>query len=407
MQALHNVSVVDLTFMAPGAYCTMILSDLGAEVIKVEAPRGIGLDMVGSGKSPDREDEKGRRSAAFYAPNRGKKSIVLNLKTEEGLDIFKRIANVADVIVEGFRPGVMTRLGADYESLAKTNPRIIYCSISGYGQTGPHKGLPGHDVNYIAKSGILDMIGRPEGPPEIPLNLVGDFAGGSLFAAIGILTALFVREKTGRGQYVDASITDGAVSLLTWQASLCFAGQKGLRRGSTALAGGYPYYGVYATSDNRYISIGCIEPRFWQRLCHVLGKEEYTEHVFTASHFVDPADDPKWSEMKRSLGIIFRTRTSDEWFESLTKADVPVSKVNSIEELADDEQLNQREMVVRLDHPQYGRVVQIGNPLKLSETPPGVLGFSPFLGEHSDELLGRLGFTSEEVQRFRDKGAVA
>jgi crotonobetainyl-CoA:carnitine CoA-transferase CaiB-like acyl-CoA transferase len=212
MLALEGIKILDLSRVIPGTFCTMLLGDLGAEVLKVEAP-GIS-EFVGSARSPGGEEN--RRKAAYFAPNRNKKSIAVNLKAEGGRQIFYRLARQADVIVEGFRPGVAKRLGIDYDTINKLNSKIIYCSLSGYGQGGPYHALPGHDINYISMAGVLGVIGPSEGPPVIPLNLVADFAGAALYGAIGISVALTARNKTGKGQYVDIAYMDGAISLMTW-----------------------------------------------------------------------------------------------------------------------------------------------------------------------------------------------
>lgn len=405
MQSLQGIRVVDLAFMAPGAYLTMILGDLGAEVIKVEAPPGVGLDIVGSGKSP--AGEENRRDAALFALNRGKKSIGLDLKSEAGAEVFKKLVAGADVIVEGFRPGVMKRLGFDYEKVSKSNPGIVYCSLSGYGQDGPYAQLPGHDINFISQAGVLDLIGERNGIPAIPQNIVGDFAGGSLFGVIGIMAALMAREKTGRGQYVDSSITDGTASLLTWYMSLYLASGAMPRRGGTAVSGGYPYYDVYETKDKKYISIGCLEKKFWANLCRVMGIEGHEGDTFQPNHFTfGSGDSGGFAEARDKVRRSFLTRTRDEWFDVLRKADVPVGKVQTMKELSGDPQMRHRNMILEIDDPRVGKVTQIGSPLKLSDTPVQMHGLSPLLGENTEELMLGLGFSREEIGEMRGKGAV-
>lgn len=405
MLALDNISVLDMTHNAPGAYCTMILGDLGAAVLKIEPPPASGARVSGSAVSPSAQGEK--RNAAFFALNRNKKSLGLNLKTTEGLEVFMSLAHAVDVIIEGFRPGTVKRLGVDYETVCASNPRIVYCSLSGYGQDGPWRSLPGHDINYIAMAGALGLIGAPHLAPSIPLNLVGDFAGGSSFAVIGILTALLARERTGRGQYVDAAIYDGVISLLTWQSCRFFAEGKVPPRGSTALAGGYPYYGVYCTKDDAYIAVGCLEPWFWENLCRALGKEEYIGCGFQQDHYVDPPKDAKWAEITAVLRAIFLTKTRDEWFDLLSKADVPVSKVNTLAEALSDPQVKRRGMLLELQDAAAGHIRQLGIPIKLSETPGSVRSLSPLLGENTDEVLLDLGYDMAQIRRLRNAGVVA
>ncbi|MDO8473722.1 MAG: CaiB/BaiF CoA-transferase family protein [Dehalococcoidia bacterium] len=405
MQSLQGIRVIDLAFMAPGAYMTMILSDLGAEVIKVEAPPGVGLEVVGTGKSP--VGEENRREAALFALNRGKKSIGLDLKSEGGFDVLKKLVAGADVFVEGFRPGVMKRLGCDYESASKLNPRIVYCSLSGYGQDGPYAQLPGHDINYISLAGVLDLVGAPDRLPAIPQNLIGDFAGGSLFGVVGILAALMARERTGRGQYVDSSITDGTASLMTWYMSLHLSSGAYPHRGSTAVSGGYPYYDVYETSDEKYITIGCLEKKFWENLCRVIGIEEHMADTFEVKHHTNgPGPGGRFADIRSKVKRAFLARPRDEWFEILAKADVPVGKVYALEELSADPQLRHRNMVVEITDPRVGTVIQIGSPIKLSETPARIGGLSPLLGENTEELLLGLGFDAGQVDKLRSAGAV-
>lgn len=271
VQPLQGIRVLDLSVYPPGDLCTMMLSDFGADVIKVEAPTRSGRRTADEALSrPDVDEEI---LAAYYGLNRNKRSIILNLKTEEGLKIFYRFAEGADVIFEGFRPGVVKRLKVDYEELKKRNHSLIYCSLSGYGQDGPYKDLPGHDINYMSTAGILALNGRQGDKPIIPLNLVADFAGGSLCGVIGILLALFAREKTGEGQYVDVSMTDGAVSLMALEAAEYFRTGIVPSRGSLSVYHS-PYYDIYETKDQKLISIGAIEPQFWERLCHVIGRDD-------------------------------------------------------------------------------------------------------------------------------------
>jgi len=402
MLALEGVKVLDLSRLVPGAFCTMLLGDLGAEVLKVEAP---GLSEF-STSSAALQREENRRAAAYYAPDRNKKSIVVNLKLEAGREIFYRLSRDADVIVEGFRPGVAKRLGIDYETISKLNPRIIYCSLSGYGQDGPYQAFPGHDINYIAMAGILGLIGFSERPPVIPLNLVADFAGAALYGALGISVALVARNKTGKGQYVDIAYTDGAISLMTWFNCGYFLDGSVLERGKSWLHGAYPYYSVYETKDGKYITIGCLEPRFWENLCRFLGKEEYISHQFALEHTFHEPEDGKWDEIRSWLEQIFLTKTRDEWFELLIHNDVPVGKVYTPDEVFSDPQVLHRQMVIEVEHPIFGKIKQVGIAPKLSSTPGKVRSLSPLPGEHTDEILQELGYKRTEIKNLRRKGVV-
>jgi crotonobetainyl-CoA:carnitine CoA-transferase CaiB-like acyl-CoA transferase len=403
MLALEGVKILDLSRLIPGTFCTMLLGDLGAEVLKIEAP---GVTEFIMGSSGPLQGEEDRKAAAYYAPNRNKKSIVVNLKSEVGREIFYRLSRHADVIVEGFRPGVAKRLGIDYETISKLNPKIIYCSLSGYGQDGPYHAFPGHDVNYIAMAGILGLIGSSEGYPVIPLNLLADFAGAALYGALGISVALVARDKTGKGQYIDMAYMDGAVSLMTWFTCGYFFDGSMLKRGESWLHGAYPYYGVYETKDGKHITIGCLEPHFWENLCRFLGKEEYIPYHFALEHTFHKPEDKKWDEIRSSLKQIFLTKTRDEWFELLIHNDVPAGKVYTPDEVFSDPQVLHRKMVIEVEHPTLGKIKQVGIAPKLSSTPGKVRSLSPFSGEHTDEILQELGYKRKEIENLRQQGVV-
>ena len=402
MLALEGVRILDLSGLVPGAFCTMILGDLGAEVLKVESP--VAAPLTGSGPSPQGEER--RREAAYFALNRNKKSIGLNLKSDTGRQIFYQLSRQADVIVEGYRPGVVKRLGVDYDTVNRLNPKVVYCSLSGYGQDGPYRDFPGHDINYISMAGVLGLIGPGKGPPIIPLNLVADFAGAALYGVIGILTALIARNRTGKGQHVDVAYMDGAVSLITWFTTRYFQNGVIPGRGETWPQGAYPYYGVYETKDGNYISIGCLEAHFWEKLCRLLGKDDYIPYHLAFDHFLYKSEDRKWDEISSYLKQTFLTRTRDEWFELLARNDIPVGKVYTLDEVFSDPQVVHRQMVIEVEHPIVGRVKQVGVAPKLSDTPGEVRSLSPLLGEHTDEILLGLGHSQEEIENLRQEGVV-
>lgn len=398
MLALEGIKILDLAHLPPGALCTMILGDLGADVIKIEAPAGAG--GRGAGVNASLSGVERDKQAAFDALNRNKRSIGLNLRSEKGRQIFYRLAQTTDVIVEGFRPGVVKRLGVDYEAIKTINPRVIYCSLSGYGQDGPYSSLPGHDVNYISIAGALGLLGTSDGPPIVPLNLLADFAGASLHGVIGILSALVARDKTGVGQYVDIAYTDGVMSLLTWFISNYFSSGAMFKKGETWLHGAYPYYGVYEAKDGKYVSLGCVEPWFWENLCRALGKEEYIPYHVSPEHFLHKPEGEKWEEISSSLKQVFLTKTRDEWFEFLTKKDVPVGKVYTLDEVFRDPQVLHRQMVVEIEHPTLGKIKQAGIAIKLSETPGKIRRLSPLFGEHTEEILMGLGYTQTQISEL-------
>lgn len=387
--ALEGIKVLDLTKLGPGPFCTMMLGDLGADVIKVEAP-------VDPNATAGTEDQM---EAANKALNRNKRSIVLNLKNEDAKAIFLKLAQKADVIVEGFRPGVVKRLGIDYDTVKKINPGIVYCSISGYGQDGPYKMLPGHDLNYIALTGALAAMGpEKDGKFGVPLNLVGDFAGGTMHAAVGILAALVARQKTGQGQYVDTAMTDTVISLLTFTAADYLATGIVPRRGETLLTGYLsPFYSIYETKDNKFIVIACVEPHFWANLCKALGKDEY---ILDQS-----AEGARREEIFASLRKVFLTKTCKEWFEFLATKDVPVAPVNDLEEAFKDPQVLHRKMILESKDSQGQAVKQVAPGIKLSATPASIRTMSPSPGQHTEEILKDLGYKEAEIKDLKQKGA--
>ena len=399
MLALEGTKVLDFCRNAPGMFATMILADLGADVLMIERPMDetrASYERIVSGIET-REDE--RRHASFNALQRNKRSIALNLKEPEALEVFRRLAADADVVVEGFRPGVVDRLGVGYEQVKQINPRAIYCSVSGYGQTGSYSQMAGHDINYISFAGALGLIGdSPDGKPVIPLNLIADYAGGGLCGAVGILAALMAREKTGRGQYVDIAMTEGVLYMLCGAIGDALAQGYNATRGSERLNGGSPFYNVYRTADGKYFSIAAIEPWFWENLCRAIGREDMIPH--------QQAGDEKRAEIAATLDTVFLTKTRDEWFETLRNANISVGKVYDLDEALSDPQALERGMVVELDEPgvSEGRVIQPGIPFHLSETPGKVRHPGSVTGQHTMEVLAALGYTPIQVDGLLARG---
>ena len=388
MMPLEGIRILDLTRQAPGPYCTMLLGDLGADVIIVEEAPGAGRRM---------EMGMSERAQAYWALNRNKRSIGLNLKDARAQEAFLKLAENADVVIEGFRPGVVKRLGVDYDAVRARNPRLIYCSLSGYGQTGPYAGLVGHDINYISIGGALGMIGTPGSPPAIPMNIIADFAGGGLYAAFSILAAVIARGMTGRGQFVDIAMSDGVTSLLAFPASMYFAAGNVPKPGTEMLNGGAPYYAVYECGDAKWLSIGCIEPWFWSELCKALDCEDYIPQQMNRE---------KHPEIFEALRTKFKERARDEWFEELRQRDICVGPVYDIGEVFEDPHVQARGMVTEVQHPEFGAVKQVGVGPKLSDTPGAVRTTAPKRGEHTSDLLREAGYSAIEVEDMK-AGAIA
>ena len=396
VMALDGIKVVDLSRMAPGPFCTMVLGDLGADVIRVEEPGG---GRMARERGAGVDESQARRSAAFNALNRNKRSIALNLKDPSAQRVLRELVMDADVFVEGFRPGVVSRLGCDYETMIGINPRLVYCSLSGYGQDGPYVGLVGHDINYISVGGALGMIGSPDGPPVIPYNIVADFAGGGLHAATAILAAIIARGHTGRGQYVDVAMSDGVAYMLASMMSAYFADGIVPAPGAMALNGAAPYYNVYKCRDGRYLSVGCIEPWFWASLCRALDREDLISIQF---------DTGRAEYIKSELHDIFITRERDEWWETLSAMDnIAVAKVSTLEEVTSDPQNLHRNMVIQAGEVDGQPVRQVGIGPKLSDTPGSVRFAGATTGQHTNETLAELGYSDDEIARLRESGAVA
>ena len=375
----------------------MFLADYGADVLKIDTPE--------PGRARDAAEE---RRAAFAFVNRNKRSMTLNMKSPEGQAVFRKLAAGADVIVEGFRPGVMDRLGAGYQAIRELNPRIIYCSLSGFGQDGPYRNYPAHDMNYLSLAGVLNLIGEAGSKkPVIPLNLVADYAGASLHGALGIALALFARERTGRGQHVDISYLDTTLSLLAATPNMRFFFSDGVapNRGEGFLGGSYPYYAIYETRDNKLLTIGCTEPWLWENFCKAIERPDFARFARKPDQFVRAAN-PEEAAARDAIEAVIRTRDRDDWYEFLVKHDVCVGKVYEIEEMVRDPQIAHRGMIVDVEHPTHGRVRQFGVAIKLSETPGTVRTAAPLAGEHTEAILKDLGLGADEIAGMRQRKVI-
>ena len=401
---LEGIVVIDLARMLPGPYASMILADLGAEVIRVEDPRY----PYGS---PPPFFQKGRyRESAFNSViMRNKKSIALNLKKEEAQEIFYKLVERADIILETFRPNVTKKLKVDYETLSKINKSIIYCSLTGYGQYGPYEQLAGHDLNYIGICGILDLnkerklVGEKnqERKPVLPGVQAADIGGG-LVSIIGILGALIERDKNPNkeGQYIDISMTDCVFSFMPMAAAFQFS--KNLNDGMTKprnpLHGDVPFYSIYKTKDNKYLSVGAIELKFWRGVCIGLGRED----LITKGNAVGGEKEEVFREVQKE----FLKKTQEEWMEIFSKIDSCVMPVNNFSQACEDPQIKARNMVVELPHPKFGKIHNINSPIKYSRTPLSIRNLAPKIGQNSVEILQWLNYTREEIKGFKKRGVI-
>ncbi|HKE14737.1 MAG TPA: CaiB/BaiF CoA-transferase family protein [Kofleriaceae bacterium] len=384
---LDGIRVLDLSRLLPGPFLTMVLGDMGADVVKIEDPR-IGDYMR---QIPP---VKAGMSGRFLAVNRGKRSLALDLKAEAGRGAFLRMVERADVVVESFRPGVMARLGVGWDALAGRNPRVILCSISGYGQDGPYVERAGHDLNYLALAGVLAMggtAGAAGGAPGMPGVQIADLAGGALWGATAVLGALVGRARTGRGAHLDISMTEGALALLAAELGNVDSGGHVPTRGSATLNGGMACYGVYETADGKYVSVGALEPKFWLAFNRAIGRRE------DVSELVAPPG--RQAAVRAEVQAILRTRTRDEWAEILASHDCCCEPVLEIDEILDHPVHRAREV--------FTRVAAGGDSVLQVRTPVGPARtdrIAPLLGEHSREVLAEYGFGDGEIRALCGDG---
>ncbi|MEO7804318.1 MAG: CaiB/BaiF CoA-transferase family protein [Actinomycetota bacterium] len=387
---LSGIVVLDLTRLQPGNYATLLMGDLGADVIKVEEPgKGDYIRQM--------PPMMGAMSAAHRVLNRNKKSVTLNLKKPEGTELLHRLVETADVLVESFRPGVMQRLGVSYESLAVANPSLIYAAITGYGQDGPYRTQVGHDINYVAISGVLGATGQAGGPPVLPSVQVADLSG-AMMAVVGVLAALVSRGKTGLGEFVDVSMMDASLSWLALHLAPWLAGEPGPQPGEGYLNGGFPFYRVYRCSDDKFVSVGALEPKFWKALCDALGFPELVYEQFPAPQ--------RRAEIHLLLESRFVSRPRDEWVRLLAPLETCVAPVNDFDEMALDMQVLARRMLVEKDLPGGMPWKELGIPLRLLNNPGAIRLPAPGLGEHNSQVYGGIGVSEERLADLLDLGVV-
>ena len=391
--ALNGIRVLDVTQVMAGPYCAMLLCDLGADVIKVEVPPGGDASRRMAGA-------RGSDSPAFNAVNRGKRSIVVDMKTAAGREIVLRLADGADVLIENARPGVMARRGLGYDDLKAVNPALIYASISGYGQTGPHGARGGFDLVAQGVSGIMSVTGEPGGAPVKAGIPLADLGAG-LFAASGILAALHYRTRTGEGQHVDTSLVEAGVALSVWEATEYFSSGRAPQPMGSAHRMSAPYQAV-ACADG-YVTIGAANDRLFERLCRLLGHPEWTSDPDYADDTARVANRQALAEL---IEVVTRTRARAHWLALFEEHGVPCGPINTYAEVFQDEQISARDMVLETDHPTLGRLRTLGSPLKMSRTPPRPGRPAPLLGQHTDEVLREAGYAPGDLTALRTAGVI-
>lgn len=378
---LAGIRILDLTRLLPGPVATLHLADLGAEVIKIEDPQvGDYARTLGTGQGED--------SAYFRMINRNKQGLRLDLKKPEGVEIFLRLAAETDVIVESFRPGVMDKLGVGYATIAAVNPKITYCSISGYGQDGPYKDLAGHDINYLGYAGVLDQIGSEGGHPAIPNFQIADLLGGAMTAAMGILAAVLEAQRTGQGRHVDVSMTDSVLAHSYFTMLRLNDAGHSAPRGTDLLSGGLPCYATYRCADGKYMAVGALEGKFWKTCCAVLDHPEWLPRQWDAS-------------LRGEMAELFAAQPRDTWAERFAAVDCCVTPVLSPEEALINEQISARQMVLQLDG-----LTQFAPPLKMSGFDFVVRQPAPKAGEHNAAILSAAGYSAEQIAALQASGAI-
>ena len=386
---LESLKILDFSTLLPGPFASMILADLGAEVLRVEAPHR--PDPVRLFPPFD-----GDTSAWHAVLNRSKRSIALDLKQPAAVEVVKRLLQSYDIVLEQFRPGVMDRLGIGYESLRAVNPRLIYCALTGYGQTGPYRDRAGHDINYLALAGVMSHTGRKESGPT-PLGVqVADVGGGSFGAVIGILAAVIERWQTGQGQFVDISMLDASIAWNTLAASEYLASGQNPDYETGWLNGG-SFYNFYRTRDGRYLSVGSLEPKFWAGFCQAIGRPDLIESGYERDLETQKA-------LQADIQKIIASRTLDEWLDRFAKVDVCVEPVLTVEEMIEHPQTQARQMIVETPKQDGSGQRQVGSPYKFSRSRPTYKHTGAALGAHTDEVLAEAGYSAEEVEALRAAG---
>lgn len=388
---LEGIRVLDCTLALAGPFCGLLLADLGADVIKIENPDP--RERTAGGLAAYKGE-----NGHFLIANRNKRGLAINLKDPRGQEMFYRLVKTSDVLVQNFRPGVMKRLGADYETLREINPRLVYCSISGFGEGSPYADLAGLDLIAQGLSGLMSVTGDPEGGAPVKSGTPVCDLGTGMYGALGIISALYHRETSGRGQHIEATLLDTPLSWLTWRAAEYWGtGEVPEPQGSGRAA-----YRAFKCADDRWVNIGPSNRR-WPAACKTLG----LDHLIEDPRFVTPTMRVEnHRELSRLFQEEFLKRTSSEWIEAFQEAGIPAGPIMTVPEALADEHAAAREMVVEVDHPVIGRMKTLGVPVKLSETPGAVTRAAPMLGQHNEEIMFELGYSSEEISQLEGDAVI-
>jgi len=391
--ALAGFKVLELCRVPPAELPGMMLADAGADVLKIDTPAEL--------------NEDARRRAVYSHSNRNKRSMALNLKSEEGVGVFMRLAEKADVIIEGFRPGVTDRLGIGYATVSERNPGLVYCSMSGFGQMGPNRNRAAHDLNFLALSGALTLWGEPGRAPDIPSNLVADLAGAAMHAATAISFALLARYRTGKGQFLDISYLDSTIAVLAASANLSQWPTLGSAAQSPAgvLSGQYPFYALYEAEDGGWLSVACSEPALWKNFCVAIGLPDLGRHARRPEHYVRAPNCEEAAAHKQVAARIKQSPVAD-WERVFAQYDVAVAPVLTFSEAMASDHVAYRGLRQEATHPIFGTVPQVGSALGMRGTPPLCARAAPWPGQDSEAVAVELGFDRAEINRLKAKGVL-
>jgi alpha-methylacyl-CoA racemase len=388
---LVGIKILDLTRLLPGPLATQMLADLGAEVIKIEDP-----------KAPDYTrhffPQKGGMAISFITLNRSKKSLALDLKSEKGRKIFYDLAKEADIVLDSFRPGVLAKMGLDYDTVKTINPRIIYVAVTGYGQTGPYAQAAGHDINYIGYTGLLSLNGTQENGPVMPAVQIADIAGGSYPTVIACLSALLARQTTGEGQFVDVAMTDCTLPLMSMSLAETLNFGQTFGREEPFLSGGLAHYNLYKCADGEYVALGSLEPKFWQGFCMLINKPDWIARMLPQKETV--------AALKQDLTALFLTKTRDEWVALAAQVDICLTPILNTHEVESNEHIRARGLIVESEHPEYGKVKGINQPIQFSGTPTAPGWAAAKMGEDNDAILKEMGYTEEAIHSLRSEKVI-